>query len=260
MINRNALKNELVSIITPSYNSQAYISQTIESILAQTYSKWELLITDDCSTDQTIEIIKSYQKNDIRIRLFLLDKNQGAGVARNNSIKEANGRYIAFCDSDDLWIPEKLNIQIDFIVKSKSPLIFSSYNIIKQSGGYLKTKYAKSQVTYSQMLAYNYIGCLTVLYDSKKIGKRYFSEIRKRQDYAMWLTIVRQTKNARGIKQPLAEYRLRKGSVSQKKLGLLKYNWLVYYKTQNFNMVKSTILLIKFLLFYFLKRSIYTQK
>ena len=110
------------------------------------------------------------------------------------------------------------------------------------------------------MLAYNYIGCLTVLYDSKKIGKRYFSEIRKRQDYAMWLTIVRQTKNARGIKQPLAEYRLRKGSVSQKKLGLLKYNWLVYYKTQNFNMVKSTILLIKFLLFYFVKRSIYTQK
>ena len=87
MINRNALKNELVSIITPSYNSQAYISQTIESILAQTYSKWELLITDDCSTDQTIEIIKSYQKKDIRIRLFLLDKNQGAGVARNNSIK-----------------------------------------------------------------------------------------------------------------------------------------------------------------------------
>ena len=119
MINRNALKNELGSIITPSYNSQAYISQTIESILAQTYSKWELLITDDCSTDQTIEIIKSYQKNDIRIRLFLLDKNQGAGVARNNSIKEANGRYIAFCDSDDLWMPEKLKIQIDFIVKSK---------------------------------------------------------------------------------------------------------------------------------------------
>ena len=181
-------------------------------------------------------------------------------MARNNSIKEANGRYIAFCDSDDLWMPEKLKIQIDFIVKSKSPLIFSSYNIIKQSGGYLKTKYAKSYVTYSQMLAYNYIGCLTVLYDSKKIGKRYFSEIRKRQDYAMWLTIVRQTRNARGIKQPLAEYRLRKGSVSQKKLGLLKYNWLVYYKTQNFNMVKSTILLIKFLLFYFVKRSIYTQK
>ena len=103
MINRNVVSNELVSIITPSYNSQAYISQTIESIQAQTYSHWELLITDDCSTDQTIDIIKGYQKGDSRIKLFLLHKNQGAGVARNNSIKEANGRYIAFCDSDDQW-------------------------------------------------------------------------------------------------------------------------------------------------------------
>lgn len=260
MINRNATSNELVSIITPSYNSQAYISQTIESILAQTYSNWELLITDDCSTDQTIDIIKSYQKKDGRIRLFLSSKNQGAGAARNNSIKKASGHYIAFCDSDDLWIPEKLKIQVDFIVKIKSPLIFSSYNIIKQSGGYLKTKYAKSHVTYSQMLAYNYIGCLTVLYDSTKIGKRYFSDIRKRQDYAMWLTIIRQIKNARGIKQPLAEYRLRKGSISQNKLALLKYNWLVYYKTQKFNKIKSTILLIKFLWFYIVKKSKYTQK
>ena len=257
MINRNVVSNELVSIITPSYNSQAYISQTIESIQAQTYSHWELLITDDCSTDQTIDIIKGYQKGDSRIKLFLLYKNQGAGVARNNSIKEANGRYIAFCDSDDLWMPEKLEIQIDFIIKSKSPMIFSSYNIIKRSGDYIKTKYARSHLTYSQMLSYNYIGCLTVLYDSKKIGKQYFPEIRKRQDYAMWLTIIKQTKSAKGIKQPLADYRLRKGSISQNKFGLLKYNWLVYYKTQKFNMLNSTLLMIRFLWFFMFKRGIY---
>ena len=260
MISRNEMSNELVSIITPSYNSQTYISQTIESILAQTYSNWELLITDDCSTDHTIDIIKKYQKRDSRIKLFFLRKNQGAGVARNNSIKEANGRYIAFCDSDDLWAPEKLRIQIDFIVKSKSLLIFSSYNIINESGNYIKTKHAKSHVTYSQMLSYNYIGCLTVLYDSMHVGKQYFSEIRKRQDYAMWLTIIRKTKNAKGIKQPLAEYRLRKGSISQNKFSLLKFNWLVYYKTQKFNILKSTILLIKFLLFFMFKRSKHKQK
>lgn len=246
--------NNLVSIIMPIYNSEKYISETIESIQAQTYANWELLITDDCSTDHTIDIIKKYQKRDSRIKLFFLRKNQGAGVARNNSIKEANGRYIAFCDSDDLWVPGKLQIQIDFIVKSKSPLIFSSYNIINESGSYIKTKHVKSNVTYSQMLSYNHIGCLTVLYDSMEVGKQYFSEIRKRQDYAMWLTIIRKTKNAKGIKQPLAEYRLRKGSISQNKFSLLKYNWLVYYETQKFNILKSTILLIKFLLFFMFKK------
>ena len=154
-------------------------------------------------------------------------------------------------------MPEKLEIQIDFIIKSKSPMIFSSYNIIKRSGDYIKTKYARSHLTYSQMLSYNYIGCLTVLYDSKKIGKQYFPEIRKRQDYGMWLTIIKQTKSAKGIKQPLADYRLRKGSISQNKFGLLKYNWLVYYKTQKFNMLNSTLLMIRFLWFFMFKRGIY---
>ena len=110
--------DNLVSIITPTYNCSEHISETIKSIQAQTYCNWELLITDDCSTDQTTDIIVTYQKTDNRIKLFLLNNNQGAGSARNNSIKEASGRYIAFCDSDDQWKSNKLEVQLSFILKN----------------------------------------------------------------------------------------------------------------------------------------------
>ena len=131
--------DNLVSIITPIYNSEKYITETIESIQAQTYTNWELLITDDCSTDQSIDIIKSHQKNDNRIRLFLLDKNQGAGVARNNSIKEANGRYIAFCDSDDLWKQDKLAKQIKFMKENQVSFTYCSYDIVNEKREYTQT-------------------------------------------------------------------------------------------------------------------------
>lgn len=110
--------SELVSIITPSYNSAAYIAEMIESILAQTYTNWELLITDDCSTDDSVKIIESYATKDSRIKLFRLASNSGAGIARNKSIEEARGRYIAFCDSDDLWKPQKLEKQVEFMQKT----------------------------------------------------------------------------------------------------------------------------------------------
>ena len=150
--------NNLVSIITPTYNSEKYITETIESIQAQTYTNWELLITDDCSTDQTIDIIKSYQKNDNRIRLFLLDKNQGAGVARNNSIKEANGRYIAFCDSDDQWKKNKLELQLTFIKNNKLLFSYTDYDVVSEDNQFVKRIKCPYRMTYSKLLKNNYVG------------------------------------------------------------------------------------------------------
>ena len=254
MINRNVVSNELVSIITPSYNSQAYISQTIESIQAQTYSHWELLITDDCSTDQTIDIIKGYQKGDSRIKLFLLHKNQGAGVARNNSIKEANGRYIAFCDSDDQWKKNKLEVQLSFIKTNKLLFSFTGYDVVSEDNQLLKRIKCPNRTTYAELLKNNYVGCLTAIYDKEKLGKMYMPTIRKRQDWVLWLNIMNKIKHTKGLNDSLAIYRTRASSISRDKLLLIKYNWRVYRQELKFSFCASLIYLIHFIFFYTLKK------
>ena len=191
--------SELVSIITPSYNSAAYIAEMIESILAQTYTNWELLITDDCSTDDSVKIIESYAAKDSRIKLFRLASNSGAGIARNKSIEEARGRYIAFCDSDDLW------------------------NII----GFTKRK---PKVTFSSTKIINYIGTSGVLLDTKEIGKFYMPPIRRRQDWALWLDILKVTHNAHCYGESLGYVRTgNKASLSGKKFKLPKYHIAIYH-------------------------------
>ena len=135
------IQENLVSIITPSYNSEEFISETIISIINQTYTNWELLITDDCSKDNTVNIVKSFQENDIRIKLFILSTNGGAGLARNNSIRKAKGRFIAFCDSDDQWKKNKLEFQINSMVQNNMILSYSGYDVIGEKGNYIRTIY-----------------------------------------------------------------------------------------------------------------------
>lgn len=140
----------LVSIIMPSYNSSKYIAKTIDSIVSQFYTNWELLITDDCSTDNTCEIIKEYAAYDQRIKLFVMEKNKGAGVARNKSIEEAKGRYIAFCDSDDRWKPEKLEVQLRFMVENRVEICYSSYLKCNENDKVLGIVIAPSQISYKR--------------------------------------------------------------------------------------------------------------
>lgn len=242
---------DLVSIITPTYNSEKYISETIESIQAQTHTNWELLITDDCSTDVTVDIIRSFQKNDPRIKLFQLDSNQGAGVARNHSIKQSSGQFIAFCDSDDQWKPKKLEKQIAFMQEKELSFTFSSYEIINSYGEYISTKIiTKEIITYSDMLKYNYVGCLTAIIDSSLLGKKSFPTIRKRQDYALWLNILKEIKKTSAMLESLAIYRNRPNSISSNKLKLIKYNWLVFHLNQGFSKTQSTLLLLRFIYHY----------
>jgi glycosyltransferase involved in cell wall biosynthesis len=247
------MKEPLVSIITPTYNSGKYIKQTIESIQAQTFNNWELLITDDNSTDNTIEIIKSIQKEDGRIKLFIQSFNQGAGVARNNSISKANLRFIAFCDSDDLWLPTKLEKQLNFILSNKISFCYTSYSVINDNLKIINKIKSPSKLTYELLLKNNYILCSTVIYDQNILGKIFMPEIRFRQDWGMWLIIFKKIKVSYGINENLAFYRKRANSISSNKIKMIKYNWLVYHEILNFNKLRSSLFLIKFLFFYLKK-------
>ena len=246
--------DNLVSIITPTYNSAEYVSETIKSIQAQTHGYWELLITDDCSTDLTIDIIKSFQKVDKRIKLFLLDKNQGTGAARNKSIKEARGRYIAFCDSDDQWKKNKLEVQLSFIKKNKLLFSYTDYDVVSKDNQFIKRIKCPYRMTYSKLLKNNYVGCLTAIYDKEKLGKMYMPLIRKRQDWVLWLNIMNKIKHTKGLNDSLSIYKTRDSSISHDKLLLIKYNWRVYRQELKFSFFASIIYLTQFLFFYILKK------
>lgn len=235
----------LVSVVVPTYNSEETIRETLESILNQTYSYFEIIITDDASNDNTVSIINSIK--DRRVKLYELNKNSGAGVARNKSIRMAKGKYIAFCDSDDLWTVNKLEMQLIFMNEKRIAFSYSSYNIINETGEYLRTKNVPSKISFKSTLLKNEIGCLTAIYDQEMIGKRYMDEIRKRQDYLLWLKILKDIDYTEGIQTPLASYRLRKNSISRNKLGLLKYNYKVY-RALDYTHLRSSLLLVRFLL------------
>lgn len=245
----------LVSVITASYNCTDYIGETIESIQAQTYTNWELLITDDCSTDGSRELIRSYAERDKRIKLIELEKNSGAGVARNRSIEAARGRFIAFCDSDDRWLPEKLERQLEFMVENGYGLTYTSYDTCDESGcvnGYVE---CLRSLSYAKILRDNGIGCLTAVYDAEKIGKHFMPSIRKRQDWCLWIDIIKRTGRAYGLQVPLAMYRVRRGSISSNKVEMLRYNFNVYHQVLGFNKLTSGIILGGYFLpYYFYKK------
>lgn len=254
------ITKDLVSIITPSYNCEKFIRSTIESILAQTYHNWELIITDDCSDDNSIDIIKSYCIQDKRIKLYQLKKNSGAGIARNYSIKNAKGRFIAFCDSDDIWYPDKLERQLNFMAENNYNLTYSSYDTCNEIGklnGYVE---CQSKITFANIIQNNGIGCLTAIYDTSKIGKHFMPTIRKRQDWCLWIEIIRQTGPAYGLKEPLALYRIREGSISSNKINMLKYNYDVYHTVLGYNPFISILLLGGYFLPYYFYKKIKQNK
>ncbi|TXD49139.1 glycosyltransferase family 2 protein [Polaribacter sp. IC073] len=232
--------NSLVSIITPNYNSEKFIAQTLQSIRAQTYKNWELIIVDDCSTDKSLDIIETYSKTDKRIKVIRLNENSGAGIARNKAIEEATGNFIAFLDSDDLWHPEKLEKQLAFMVQKNYNLTYTSYNVFNEKDAEPnKIVLCKPTLNYSQMLYSNKIGCLTAMYNKDNLGKIYMPEIRKRQDYALWLKILKKEERAYGLQEVLACYRDRSNSISNNKVEMLKWNWILYKKVEELSYFQS---------------------
>lgn len=246
------MRESLVSIITPTYNTEAFISDTIDSVRAQSYANWELILVDDASLDNTVAIVRKYAAADDRIKIHVLNTNSGAAIARNTAIEKASGDYIAFLDADDLWKPEKLAKQIAFMQEKDIAVSFSSYELMDENGISLgKMVKALPKVNFSKMLKSNYIGNLTGIYNTAKLGKVYMPNIRKRQDWALWLALVQKVGYAYSLEEPLAKYRVRDNSISSNKLNLLKYNYTIYRKALKFGAFKSTLYLIRFLIEHF---------
>tara|TARA_S200000501_G_scaffold38007_2_gene31285 strand:+ start:12764 stop:13516 length:753 start_codon:yes stop_codon:yes gene_type:complete len=245
---------ELVSVIMPAYNSEYTISRSIESILSQTYKNLELLITDDFSNDNTINIIKKYIKIDHRVKLFQFTSNSGAGVARNNSIKKSIGRYIAFCDSDDMWLENKLEIQIKFLKKSQQAFTFSSYYVSDEKGKIIRKVKAPKIINLKMLYKNNYVGCLTAIYDTKMLGKIYMPKIRKRQDWALWIQIIKKIHQCQSIESFTSIYMDRSSSISSNKISLIFDNYNFYNKVLGFNKFKSFNFMLIFIFYYLLKK------
>ena len=228
-----------VSIVTPSYKSEKFIAECIESVLSQTYDNWEMIIMDDCSPDNSNEIIKQYVQKDSRIQLIELKENSGPAVARNKAIELAQGRYIAFLDSDDLWLDEKLQKQLAFMEENDLALTYSSYKLIDEENNDLGVFITKEYISYSELLKTNSIGCLSAIYDTDKLGKVFMPLILQKQDYGLWLEILKKIKSTQGMLEPLAVYRIRKKSVSSNKLKAATYLWKVFRDVEKLNMFQS---------------------
>lgn len=228
-----------VSIITAIYNSSDFISETIESVISQQYTDWEMIIIDDFSDDNSVSIVQSYMKKDSRIKLIELLENAGPAVARNTGIRAAKGRYISFLDSDDVWKPEKLSTQISFMKKHNVAFCFSGYDKIDESGKVIGENKVPQRITYHQLLKKNVIGCLTAVYDTQRFGKVYMPLLRKRQDFGLWLRLLRVCNSAVGVEQSLAFYRVRSCSVSSNKFIAAKYNWEIYRKVEKLGLFSS---------------------
>lgn len=247
--------NPLVSVIIPSYNTSDTLKYAIESIINQTYDSFEILITDDNSKQEHYSSLVTLANQYSQVKLFRLEENSGPAVARNRSIRQAEGRFIAFLDADDLWEPTKLEEQVKFMLENDIALSYTSYSTVDEQGHNLgRLVQCPSKVSYHKMLKNNYIGCLTAMYDREKLGKIYMPEIKKRQDWALWLSILKTTPYALGIQKPLAKYRVRENSVSRNKFNLIKYNWKIYNEVEGFSAIKSMFYMIRFFFFYFLKK------
>lgn len=231
-------KLPLVSIVMPSHNSDKTISAAITSIVAQDYQHWELLITDDKSSDNTIAILKGFEARDPRINVLFNDENLGAGFSRNQSIRRARGKYIAFLDSDDLWKPDKLKIQVSFMEKNNYVFTFTSYQMFSNEGDG-KVVNAPSSITYDKLLYGNVIGCLTVMYNAEVLGRQEMPLIRKRQDMGLWLALLTKCDKAYGLPDVLAKYRTDSG-MTQNKLHVAKYQWEFYRTVVQLNLLRSS--------------------
>ena len=245
MQKRTEQQSELVSVVMPLFNAEKSLNKSVHSVLSQTYNNLELIIVDDCSTDASFELARNWAKKDERIILLKLEKNAGAGIARNTAIKEAKGRYIAFLDSDDSWYPDKIRHQISIFKTRNVNLVCSWYDVVNSENEPVGTRKPREWITYNELLKENVIGCLTAIYDTNRIGKIYMPEIRKRQDYALWLNILRKTEKAYCAQVALAEYYIQENSISSNKIEMLSWNYRMFRTTQGYNTLSALLLTLR---------------
>jgi len=235
------MRKGLVSIITPMYNGERFIAQTIDSVLAQSYQDWEMIVIDDGSKDNGSALVAEYANKDPRV-LLVQQVNMGCGAARNNGIRRAEGQYIALLDADDTWNSNFLEKQLALMKEKNTELVYSSHTRIDENNQEcLQPFIVPEKVTYKDLLKTCSISCLTGLYDTKTFGKVYLREDMKnlRDDYVYWLEIIKNVKTAYGNREVLANYRVLDNSASRKKKKVIKPHFMVLYKIENLGMVRS---------------------
>ena len=249
----------LVSVIMPSYNTAKYIAETIESVCNQTYPYWELIIVDDCSTDETDAVVAKYL-SDTRIRYLKNERNSGAAISRNYALREAKGKWVAFLDSDDVWHPEKLERQIAFMLKYDYKFTCTDYRI-RLNGEWLPYIYISPYVTTRRKLInYCYFSTITVMYDREFVGLIQVEDIRKRNDYAMWLEVIKKTPCYR-LPECLSYYYKHDGSLSSgSKLKLVEHQYLLYRKGLHKSKIASVYYTLNNMFFGVLKKTFYKKK
>ena len=252
--------NDLVSIIMPSYNTGRFIKETIESVLAQSYPAWELIIVDDCSTDDTDDVVSKYLA-DKRIHYIKNDTNSGAAVSRNRALREAKGKWIAFLDSDDLWEPDKLQKQISFMRDNGYHFSYTNYiEIDEESKANGKSVTGPKRISKHGMYNYCWMGCLTVMYDADTVGLIQIADIKKNNDYAMWLKVCKKA-NCYLLNETLARYRKRSGSISNHGyMKLIKWHYKLYREAENKNPLSSFVLTVRNLFFGVMKKIMYVKE
>ena len=228
-----------ISIVTPVYNAEEFLSETIESVINQTYDSFEYLLIDDCSTDNSAALIQEYAEEDPRIKYIRLAKNSGAAVARNTGIENAEGRYIAFIDSDDVWYPEKLTKQLAFMNKNNEAFTYTKYEHMTEDGEVQGTPNFPDRLSYSGLLKNTAIACSTVVIDRQVIGDFRMPLVRKGQDTATWLRILRNHDYAYLVDEVLNQYRGREGSLSDNKISALKRTWNTYRNIEKLPLYKA---------------------
>jgi nucleoside-diphosphate-sugar epimerase len=244
----------LVSVIMPCYNAEDYIVQSINSVIEQSYSLWELIVIDDFSKDSSRSIVQEMSADDDRIKLICQDENKGAGAARNVGVNSAKGQYISFLDSDDLWEPNKLETQINFMKNNGITFTCSDYAVVDENNNLTgEVRKAKSYYNY-KMLLKHCPGNSTVMYDAGQLGKFFIPPIRKRNDYVMWLQVIKKSGSLIGIPKVLSKYRIHSAGISYNKTSLIKYHYEVYHHIEKLPFWKTGYLLLLWTLRTIIKR------
>lgn len=243
----NNLKQGLVSIISPGYNSAHFYPDVIESVRAQTYTDWELLVViDEGTRDGTEQLIKSWESKDSRIRLLKVTQGKGLALSRNYALAHSRGQYIAFLDSDDLWLPQKLELQTQFMQNHKLVISCTAFRRISENlslTGHIIN--VPEHITYKTLLVNNVMGCLTVMIDQTQTGLLRFQET-KHEDYLLWLSILKKGHKAGGLNQDLARYRIVSNSRSANKLEMFRFRWKILTESENLNFLSAA----KYLMLY----------
>lgn len=244
-----AEKFDKVSIIMSTFNSLAYVGEAIESVLSQSYPNWELLITDDASTDNTWQLLSFYEQRHNNIHIFKNEKNLGAARSRNHGIERATGRYLAFLDADDSWQANKLSEQVSFMKRNQVPVSCTSYQVVDEQGKHLGLvdRLPQGAISYDDLLKKRVtFGCSTVIVDKNRTGYFMMPDLRTGQDYATWLGILRRVGYAQHYPQPLTNYRITPGSISRNKVRKAQRQWQIYRQQENLGLARSMICFINY--------------